>query len=271
MTISVIIRTQYRPLFLQRAICSVMQQTFSDWEILIVNDGGKEVIVNDPRIRYLRHETPLGRSIAASRGLQKAQGEYAIFLDDDDTWHPTFLERAVDKLKEGYLAVAAHCYKVTEVVKGEDIVEKKRELHRPLKKDVLLFELAMGNFLPIHSCLFQRALALEVGGIDESLPLLEDWDFFLRLVERTEMAMITTPLVYYHLRREGRERNTVIENRQLCVQCESYIRNKYLRRDLSRGLFGLGALLNMAEATRDLSLWRCIKNDLLHVKSTLFR
>lgn len=273
--VSVIIRTQCRPLFLQRALSSLKAQTLTDWEAIIVNDGGPELsstLFND-RIRVVQHQHALGRSPAANRGLKEATGKYAAFLDDDDTWEPTFLSETVSRLEAGGMAVATHASKVIESLVDDRIVTKKKVLHRPVKNSVGLFDLAVSNFLPIHSCVFNREIALQIGGIDESLPLLEDWDFFLRLGERCEIGMITKPLANYHMREKssaGDNQNTVVQNRPLCIFCENYIRNKYLRRDLCAGKFGLGMMLNMAQATRDLSFWRCLKNDLTFMKNKLF-
>ncbi|MDP1836163.1 MAG: glycosyltransferase [Chlamydiales bacterium] len=274
--VSVVIRTQNRPAFLKRALASVVAQTMSDWEVIIVNDGGPDISIDglDKRVRIVRHKTCLGRSPAANRGLNEACGDYAAFLDDDDTWEPTFLQETTEHLESGHTAVATHVTKVLEVISGDHIVTKKKYPHKPIKKSVQLFELAISNFLPIHSVVFCRQAALNVGGIDESLPLLEDWDLFLRLAERYEIDMIAKPLANYHLRAKGNasdEQNTVVQHRALCIYCENYIRNKYLRRDIKEGRFGLGTMLNMAEATRDLSLWRCLKNDLLRLKSKVFR
>jgi glycosyltransferase involved in cell wall biosynthesis len=272
--VSVIIRTQSRPLLLQRALNSVSAQTWANWEVIVVNDGGPDTGYLGDRVKVIHHEKALGRSPAANRGLKEAQGKYAAFLDDDDTWEPTFLSETVGYLETSYhphlAAAATHATKVIEEVSGNHIVTKKKKAHKPVKTSISLFELAVNNFIPIHSCVFLRRAALEVGGIDEELPLLEDWDFFLRLAERYEIGMIPKPLANYHIRSKCTEKNTVVTNRALCIYCENYIRNKYLRKDISEGRYGLGGLLNMAEATRDLSFWRCVKNDITRLKRKIF-
>jgi hypothetical protein len=106
----------------------------------------------------------------------------------------------------------------------------------------------------------------QVGGIDDHLPYLEDWDFFLRLVQKFEIETIPLELANYHFRvnkdDQSPNKNSVIAAREQCVYYENYLRNKYLRQDLQEGKMGLGFLMNMGAGISQLSLWNCLKNDL---------
>src|SRR5262245_48882666 len=102
--ISVIIPTHDRAHFLPGAIFSVLNQTFQDFEIIVVddasNDNTSEVVAafNDERIRLLRHETNKGGSAARNTGILNAQCDYIAFLDDDDEWLPDKLAKQVNIL-----------------------------------------------------------------------------------------------------------------------------------------------------------------------------
>ena len=103
---SVVIPTRDRPQFVREAVGSVLAQTVSDYEVIVVNDGGSAVtgLGNDPRIRIV--ELPVGRGPASARneGLERAVGEYVAFLDDDDLWLPSRLELAVQGLRSAPVA-----------------------------------------------------------------------------------------------------------------------------------------------------------------------
>lgn len=95
--ISVIVRTQNRPYLLQRALHSLCEQTYPALEVVIINDGGKDVakIVekfnSQLNLQLIQHDEIKGRATAANSGLEAAQGEWIAFLDDDDTFEPTGL------------------------------------------------------------------------------------------------------------------------------------------------------------------------------------
>src|SRR5262245_13663115 len=101
MTVSIIIRTYNRAHSLAKAIGSPQNQTYGDFEIIVVDDastdGTSEQILglNDPRIRLLRHETNRGVGAACNTGVLAAKGELIAWLDSDDTWYPEKLERQV--------------------------------------------------------------------------------------------------------------------------------------------------------------------------------
>lgn len=102
--VSVIIPTYNRGDLISRAIASVIAQTYQNLEIIVVDDASTEDIaqaiahINDPRLRYLRHETNLGGSVARNTGIKAAQGEFVAFLDSDDTWLPHKLQRQLAEI-----------------------------------------------------------------------------------------------------------------------------------------------------------------------------
>ena len=96
---SVIVPTFNRPHLLPRAIRSILSQTLSEYEIIVVDDGGhpgaNEIITSfhDERIILVRHETNLGPGAARNTGIKAARGSLITFLDDDDEFFPGFLEK----------------------------------------------------------------------------------------------------------------------------------------------------------------------------------
>ena len=104
--VSVVVRTKDRPVFLRRALNDIAAQTFTDWEIVIVNDGGDSAAVHAvagdspcaDRITEIDSPVPGGRCAAANAGIRAAKGEYIVLHDDDDLWHPDFLARTTAAL-----------------------------------------------------------------------------------------------------------------------------------------------------------------------------
>ncbi|MEY4391595.1 MAG: hypothetical protein RLZZ544_304, partial [Actinomycetota bacterium] len=102
MKVAVIMRTYERPVLLARAIAGVQQQTFRDWELIIVNNGGDPVVVDrvvdaarrttgSGAISVLHLAERTGMEDASNQGLRSSGSDYFAIHDDDDAWHPDFL------------------------------------------------------------------------------------------------------------------------------------------------------------------------------------
>jgi glycosyltransferase involved in cell wall biosynthesis len=99
--VSVILPTHNRPDLLREALESVQNQTWSDWETIVVDDASSPAVAfdrQDARVRVLRHDTPQGGAAAKNTGIQNARGDILAFLDDDDCYDPRYLEHALDVL-----------------------------------------------------------------------------------------------------------------------------------------------------------------------------
>jgi len=186
--VSIVAATYNRRKFLPRALKSALQQTFRDWEMILVNDGGEEVgdIVEqqgDSRIRYVNSDH-VGKGHALNVGLRLARGRYVAYLDDDDYYHPEHLERLVKALRESPAArmVYSDYEEIWEETEGPEAGRTRRA--KPVLDRVSPF-LAFG--LQHMTLLHYRSLLEESGVYDESLPIFIDWDMTQRL------ALISRP------------------------------------------------------------------------------
>ena len=120
----------------------------------------------------------LGRSEAANIGLEMASGEFALFLDDDDWIEPQHIEHLVQKLESEKTSGAIACYSETRCVDAEGTPrsESFKTPYDPIR-------LLVGNFIPIHSCLFRLTPQTRRCQFDSDLSLYEDWDFWMQLSE----------------------------------------------------------------------------------------
>lgn len=184
---SVIVCTYNRPTLLARALGSVLAQTFSDFEVIVVDDHSdqevEEVVRSfaDPRLRCLRQPENRGVASSANLGLQAARGVYVSFLNDDDCFTPDFLAQMSKHLQETKVDFA-WCGIVDRSEDQPEVFERVVKLthHQdPWAVEELLTRVGMGYGFTIRT----ERLRL-VGGLDEKLRSCEDTELFLRLVQQ---------------------------------------------------------------------------------------
>src|SRR5262245_11345247 len=183
--ISVIIPTHDRAHFLPGAIFSVLNQTFQDFEIIVVddasNDNTSEVVAafNDERIRFLQHETNKGGSAARNTGILNSQCDYIAFLDDDDEWLPDKLAKQMDVLLRSPPEVG--CV-YTGYVMVDGTTGRVIDQRTPAKKGNLANDLLRSNYVGgTSSALLKRDCLKKVGLFDENLPRSQDYDLWIRI------------------------------------------------------------------------------------------
>ena len=202
-SVSVVIPTFNRAELLPAAIRSVLNQTFQDFEILIVDDGSSDTTpdivktFDDKRIHYIRHAVPRGGAAARNTGIAHSRGEYVAFLDDDDEWYPHKLARQMEVMRKSEPEVAA-------IYSGYFVVERAtgRVCGRmtPKSKGDLSSELLATNPIGGTSCMLVRKDSLEkVGCFDENLPSFQDRDLWIRLSREFRFDYIEEPLLNYYV------------------------------------------------------------------------
>lgn len=211
--VSIITRTKDRPVFLRRALRSIAAQTYRDWELIIVDDGGApggvEAVLSSfgddvrAKTRVISHPASLGRWQAANAGVRAAHGGLLVLHDDDDSWAPSFLERATAYLAAApdRLGVVSRIEIVWEQRDGDTLTETGREPFLPDSVAPLLMDQQRFNqFVPI-AFLYRRELHELLGLYDESLPVVGDWVFNTRVLEKGPLEYLAAePLVYWHQR-----------------------------------------------------------------------
>ena len=188
--VSVVIATYKRALLVPCAIRSVLNQTYKNVEIIVVDDASpdntEETVRNigDSRVRYLRHDKNRGLPAGRNTGIRASRGEYIAFLDDDDEWVESKVEKQLVAI-QGYDAVLCGA-----LINGTRI--KCHNKHIVTQEDLL-----KGNeFDP--SSLMARATVFNEFQFDEELRQGEDWDAFIRLAERGPIGYLSDPLLVYN-------------------------------------------------------------------------
>lgn len=198
-TVSVVVPARNRARLLPRAVDSVLRQTVSDFEVLVVDDGSTDSTpdvvreLDDPRIRYLR-QAPAGAAAARNLGAREAAGRWLVFLDSDDEARPRWLERLLDSVRGNDTALTFGGLQFRET-------DGSTQVRLPVHLGPL-FDDWQGLFLA-GTFLLERTLFLEVGGYREDLPASQHTELGFRLVDRCRELGVTPgrvdePLILAH-------------------------------------------------------------------------
>lgn len=251
-TVAVLVRTKDRPRFLRRALANIAEQTFTDYTVCVINDGGDEsatraILQASPLAHLLEGDAPRltllttggGNMEAASNaGLAATDSEFVAIHDDDDLWAPEFLERTVGALRASDALICStrvvERYE-RETPEGEFEVYEERIFHDGLPGFGLQFLYRTNRAVPI-GILYRRRLHELVGFYDESLPVVGDWEFNLRAAAVTEVLLVDEPLAYWSLRPEadGADANSV-QRQAEHARFDASVRARAIRDDLQSG------------------------------------
>jgi len=195
--ISVIIPTYNRAHLIERSIKSVLNQTYKDFELLIIDDGStdntEEVVArfDDERIRYIKCEENGGASKARNRGIAEAQYEYIAFQDSDDEWHADKLEKQMKAMEEASEDVGlVYCEYFYHGVQGQEAYCPPRELPLEEKQGDMFARLLIGNLIGTPTMLIKRECFEKVGVFNENFPCLEDWELVIRIARNYRIAFV---------------------------------------------------------------------------------
>ncbi|MBN1832398.1 MAG: glycosyltransferase family 2 protein [Deltaproteobacteria bacterium] len=194
--VSVIIPTYNRASLVIRAVASVLYQTFTDYEIILVDDGSRDRTSDSlapliRHIRYLRHHSNRGVSAARNTGIKASRSPLVAFLDSDDYWLPEKLSVQMDFFMHHLDAVA--CQTEEFWIRNGTHVNPRRKHLKP-SGDIFESSLKLCLVSP-SSVMLRRSLFSEVGLFDENLPACEDYDLWLRISCRYPISLIPRRLV----------------------------------------------------------------------------
>lgn len=205
--VSVIMPTYKRPKYLLRAINSVLNQTYKNIELIVVddnNDGDEYRIeteelmnqINDQKIKYVKHKVNKNGSSARNTGIFNSVGDYITFLDDDDEFLPKKIEKQVEcmeKLDDSWVA----CYTLINRFIDGKLIDKSTDV----KSGNIYLEVFKNElFFNSGSNLFVRSkIVKDINGFDESFNRMQDLEFLIRVAEKGKISAINSYLLNVHL------------------------------------------------------------------------
>ena len=207
--ISIIIPTYNRAKFIKRAIDSALDQTYQNFEIIIVDDGStdntKEVLtdyINQGKMKYI-YEKNSGPGIARNAGVEHAKGELVAFLDSDDEWMPDKLEKQI-KILESRGKDAAVFSNIEYIDENGNKIGELFLKARPYEGKILK-QLLIENFIATSSVIAPKHMIKEADGFARNRRLFaigEDHLLWLKIADKAEFYFISEPLVKYHVHGE---------------------------------------------------------------------
>lgn len=206
--VSVVIPTYNCAHYLPQAIDSVLAQSYTGLEVIVIDDGSRDNTADvaaayGSRIRYMRQENS-GLPAARNRAIEAAEGELIALLDADDWWEPRKLEPQVELLDAD--RDVALVYTDLKVIYDDGRVIPSFLASRPLTSDGYVFShLAQSGFILPSTVVLRRSCVEAVGMFDETMRSHEDIDLWLRLCHRWKVASVRQPLVN---RRQGAQNMT---------------------------------------------------------------
>lgn len=227
-TVSVIIPTYNRANLIGKAIKSVLNQTYQDFEIIVIDDGStdntEDVIRSfpDKRVKYIKKYKNKGISVARNIGIKVARGKYIALLDSDDEWLPEKLDKQINILKSESPEVGVVYSNALYIDEnGKNI---NRKLRNSKKVEGYIYEDLLGKYCvgPPSTFLIKKECFNRVGLFDDLLSGQEDWDMWIRIAKYYRFALIKIPLVKY-----GLHPNQISKNLEIKIITGNRILVKY--------------------------------------------
>lgn len=203
-TVSVVIPTYNRAQYIGACLKSVLDQSFSDFEILVIDDGStdntREVVARfkDPRISYEWQANSGRPSVPRNRGIELSRGDYIAFLDSDDLWLPSKLEKQMAVAKRHPEAALIYCLaRQFDETGDKDLVSPYRLKRSGSVYPFLLFY----SFIPALTVLVQRRHLAQVGVFDTrpEFKAVEDYELWLRMAARYPVRFVPEVLAKYRI------------------------------------------------------------------------
>jgi glycosyltransferase involved in cell wall biosynthesis len=193
--VSVVITTYKGKDSIDRAVRSVLSQTYQNIEIIVVDDNGKGTTdqiateslvtaISDERLQYIAHEVNKNGSAARNTGINAAKGKYVALLDDDDSFRKDKIEKQLKALEDSECKL---CYTglMIHYLDGRNVVQTQNDHGR-------IFENVISRKIhaPSSVLMFERSAALEIYGFDDSFKRHQDWEFLDRMANNYEIAVV---------------------------------------------------------------------------------
>lgn len=253
--VSVVIPVYNRSEELQRAITSVLSQTYQNIEVLVVDDGSEENLksicdgFDDKRIRFFKHENHTNANVARNRGIKEAKGIYIAMLDSDDEFLPFHIEKRLQKIEKW------NCGGIFGSAYINDGEKLNLALSRNFKSGEKMIDYLLSDgFASTPSHFYKRSAALSVMW-DEDLKRHQDWDFSVRFASQYQFLCDYEPSVIIHWAK-GDKRSYDFDSQIRFIEMYKSL----VRPDILLKHFMLG--LNLADTNMEYQALKYYRNEI---------
>lgn len=212
--VSVIIPTYNRGYIIRKSVESVLNQTYRDYELIIVDDGSTddtESVIrgyDDARIRYCRLDVNGGVCAARNYGISIADGGYIAFQDSDDMWYPDKLERQMALIENDEGAGFVYCKLKYRLGENAEVILPDERVPYDRKSGDIYRQVLWDNLIPCPCLVARKVCFDEIGGFDGGFAALEDYDLAIRLAKNYRAAFVDDVLMEAHVSQGGVSDNT---------------------------------------------------------------
>lgn len=241
--VSVILTTYNRINTIQRAVDSILNQTYTNIELIIVDDHStdgtfeliSELYGEDDRILYIINETNMGPSAARNTGVNAAHGEWIAFHDSDDVWHPDKLEKQMSFAeKAGSEVGMIYCQFMWYWSDGSTSIWPPENISMKYKSGDILMHVLISPLCSTQTMLIRKQYFQEMGGFATDIHSLEDYEFSIRFSKKYQVLLYNEPLVkvYETANSVGKQNDEKIRVQCLIMQAYKDDFEKYGLREL---------------------------------------
>lgn len=215
---SVVVPSYNRAHLIERTINSVMNQTYQNFELIIVDDGStdntEEIVstITDSRVYFVKQQNA-GACSARNLGIYHSKGVYVSFLDSDDEWMPTMLEKQLDAFNNDPLVGC--------VYSNVDVRDHNNTnisyTNYTLTGDIYSAVLKQGYMAPTSAVSVKKSLLEKIGGFDVQLPASQDDDLCFKCAASARIALIEEPMVIFHIDSDQSEARISNNNKRVAM------------------------------------------------------
>lgn len=249
--ISIILPTYNRANIIMKAIDSVLAQTYTNWELIVIDDGStdntqeKVNTINDPRIIYIKLEANKGANYARNYGCKMAKGKYLAFIDSDNYWMEKKLEKQLNFLENTADDVAFVFCQIKQI-DGDSIAIIP---NGSFDTDNLEATMRKYNVIDTNAVLIKKEVFEKLGEFDESMPRLQDYELFYRIivVHRYKVKYIAEILDCNILQPNSISKNSLKLQKALTLFIEKHHKNMNYEEILDRFLISISQFRNISE------------------------
>ena len=228
--ISIIIPSYNRANLLIRSINSALNQTYKNFELIVVDDGSTdntkkllEPYINAKKIKYF-YQKNRGPSSAKNMGMKSAKGDYLAFLDSDDEWLPKKLEKQLELFERSTNPNLGFVGCNSLIINEKN---NKKQIYKTPRKKNAFYALLVNNFIwSCSSIMIKGSIIDQIGFFDENLSIGEDWDMWIRITQKYDFDFVDEPLFKYYVHNANITNAITIRKKEKYLQ---YISDKYIK------------------------------------------